>query len=444
MQKQQQRQAAVMTQHQNQLVNASTTGNLAANVGYTMASPPFGNNNNNNNNNNNTSGYSNNGPNNGKYLGNGALVPSAATPNTINNNNSSSNGGGGGGGGGSNSGSNVTSPASTSSPTTPTPNLAMPERKSQVNHKERQQELQHNFKVKMYKRPRSNTAPGQFPRYVHDQHGVPPFQQQPPPAYPLHGDNNRRLQLLSQQQQAASIAAATAAAEQQFRQLHLQQQQQQQQQLVPTSEPLPHDIQDANVIELKDHLRRRGLPTTGRKQVLLERLLTPEANQRLTPLQVDAAVAAASNAPSMISPPGTGGTPSKTWYGSNSTRSPRFSPYGTNGGGSSAAAYYNLSPRGNGASSAQLHQQQQQAVQQYQALQLQQHQLQQQHASAYDNALSPRIFSNLSISSPNMTFIQVMKNKHYFIFICFFIYFCAATARRRLDGYGERASPPAE
>lgn len=74
-------------------------------------------------------------------------------------------------------------------------------------------------------------------------------------------------------------------------------------------------LEQATISELKDLLRSRGLPTTGKKSVLLERLKTPNSSQRITPLKLNSS---SSSNPSPSSSPRMRNT---------SLTSPRYSPY---------------------------------------------------------------------------------------------------------------------
>jgi hypothetical protein len=44
-----------------------------------------------------------------------------------------------------------------------------------------------------------------------------------------------------------------------------------------TPPPNPDELEEATVADLKDQLSARGLPTSGNKQELIERLATPAA-----------------------------------------------------------------------------------------------------------------------------------------------------------------------
>jgi hypothetical protein len=44
-----------------------------------------------------------------------------------------------------------------------------------------------------------------------------------------------------------------------------------------TPAPTPDDLEEATVADLKEQLSARGLPTTGNKADLIERLATPQA-----------------------------------------------------------------------------------------------------------------------------------------------------------------------
>jgi hypothetical protein len=116
----------------------------------------------------------------------------------------------------------------------------------------------------------------------------------------------------------------------------------------PASATALESLDDVNVTDLKEMLRKRGLPTTGRKATLVERLRSP---QRITPLQL---VDSTSSSPA-VSPKIT-------------PRSPRYSPYG------------NMSPLPDG------------------------------------HSVSPRLFdSSLSLQSPHMTVRgNLLESKNFF------------------------------
>jgi len=86
--------------------------------------------------------------------------------------------------------------------------------------------------------------------------------------------------------------------------------------------------EQASVSELKDLLKERGLPATGKKPALVERLLSPTNKQRITPLHI-----------SDNRPPSPNGSPKLK---GGSAQSPRYSPYS---GSSSPRLQELLSPR---------------------------------------------------------------------------------------------------
>jgi hypothetical protein len=46
-----------------------------------------------------------------------------------------------------------------------------------------------------------------------------------------------------------------------------------------TPPPAPEDLEEATLVELREQLAARGLPTSGNKADLIERLATPAAEQ---------------------------------------------------------------------------------------------------------------------------------------------------------------------
>jgi hypothetical protein len=102
--------------------------------------------------------------------------------------------------------------------------------------------------------------------------------------------------------------------------------------IVISDDALPEDrakfYEQATAAELKALLRDIGLPATGKKPALVERLLSPTSRQRITPLHIS------------DTPPSPTGSP-KLKGGSNQG-SPRFSPYG---GSVSPRNHDHLSPR---------------------------------------------------------------------------------------------------
>ena len=98
--------------------------------------------------------------------------------------------------------------------------------------------------------------------------------------------------------------------------------------------------EDVTVEQLKLLLRIRGLPATGSKRVLIERLRTPASTQRIQPLHVSNSDLAPTSHPRPPTPGGGGtnggGPASNTTPASlNASLSPRYYGYGSDAAGPS-------------------------------------------------------------------------------------------------------------